>query len=766
MEIPDKQFYRKKLNTSQRKGHTLMQNIFFLRALAEQEVENKSREPSFLDSFNDIFQTLQNGYTLLAFLIVVLLITLSIFSVRKRAKNYTEKEINSLKDNGKYIPGLFVELNESKEVLRYFVYGTRWKHRLIRKFNYIYDNVFGDILKKGTIENNLKFHLSPFASLDEIEAAVDSCREYHEEFKKRNVKLKPQFQESSVLFEIYHYSFSDTLEELRNKTKSAKYNYLVLTGSAGNGKTNLLCSLSELAILLKHTVLFLNSRDMPTDISGHILKCLKAHKKLTNHKKFYFWAVNALLWLRRKKFFIFIDAVNENENIDFAKSIQTFVNDMEAYHCFKIIVSCRNEYYNEKYAEVLSHNINQEHLVYDLRTGSYPHAAIERLINCYKSHFKYEGYISDSVKHVICEHLLLLRIFFEVNKESDQDILSIEKYKIFDEYIRQVKDRSTPNIEIILDTIADSMLQSMSFEGIESDVLASFSQDEITKAFDETILLNQKLVYNKDTIARQEKEIVYFVFDEIRDYYIAKRIMQKHTKYGLIDSDAILNDIQGICNAHVSCEEGVIQYTYIFFKTANIESEEREKACIQILELYRIHDGHKPRFYRTHHREEFSNYGLKILLTSEFPLSSFELDFIRDCLKKAPNEDGGKVFDTLLAGTIYGLPNDLNLYFNILFGIKDQEDIIKIYQTMSEDSFLANTDLPLDLVQIHKDLNEKYPERAVQVQMAAELFLGLFILHDSNYENELKNYFYTLQNHEQIYNEMKTRFEQAKGENT
>ena len=77
----------------------------------------------------------------------------------------------------------------------------------------------------------------------------------------------------------------------------------------------------------------------------------------------------------------------------------------------------------------ISKGIEQPHLVYDLKTGSYPQSAIDRLIKCYKSYYHYAGYISDAsdaVKSVICEHLLLLRVFFEVNNNTAEDVLSID----------------------------------------------------------------------------------------------------------------------------------------------------------------------------------------------------------------------------------------------------------------------------------------------------------------------------------------------------
>ena len=68
-------------------------------------------------------------------------------------------------------------------------------------------------------------------------------------------------------------------------------------------------------------------------------------------------------------------------------------------------------------------------------------------------------------------------------------------------------------------------------------------------------------------IEEVHKEVVYFVFDEIRDYYLALRIMQAHTDENTIDGNAILNQIQEIRDAKAPCEEGIIHYTYVFFRT-------------------------------------------------------------------------------------------------------------------------------------------------------------------------------------------------------
>ena len=552
---------------------------------------------------------------------------------------------------------------------------------------------------------------------------------------------------------------------MQTKTKAAANNYLVLTGSAGNGKTNLLCSFSELAIKLGHAVVFLNSREIEGNIGTFILKCLNVHEYLIKHEKIYFGIVNFELWLRRKKLFIVIDAINENGREEFAKCIQKFVNEMDAYNQIKIIVSCRNEYYKERYEATISQGIEKPHLVYDLKSESYPPSAVDRLIECYKGYYHYTGFISDAVKSVICEHLLLLRVFFEVNKNSDEDALSIKKHEVFAEYIRQIRGSCSPNIERILDVISDSMLDSKEFDNVNKSILVDFSEEEINKAFDETILLNKKLVIHRGTIAQREKEVVYFVFDEIRDYYLARRIMQAHTDENTIDGNAILNQIQEIRDAKAPCEEGIIHYTYVFFRTVDgIKPDVRRSYCEKILEFYRIEDGYRGFYYRRRRREEFMNYGMKIIFTSGLALTDYEIKYVQDCLRKEPFEDGGKLFDTAFIGTKVGLSTDLDLYFNILFGLRDKESIIRVYQAMVEHAELAGVNLPFDLIPAHRTLISEYPNRALQVQKAAELFMIMFQINDEELEYELQDYFYELSNHEEVKNVMLLRLRQAIGD--
>lgn len=298
----------------------------------------------------------------------------------------------------------------------------------------------------------------------------------------------------------------------------------------------------------------------------------------------------------------------------------------------------------------------------------------------------------------------------------------------------------------------------MSFDYVDSGCLSTFSEDELLKACDETVLFNKKLIYHEGTIARTEKEVVSFVFDEMRDYCIARRIMQIHAKETAFDCDSIISFMQKLRGAKVSCEEGVIHYTYAFFRTApEISEEDRIRYCNQILDFYRIEDGHKTKYWHNHHREEFMNYGLKIIFTLGLPFTDIEVEYIQDCLKKAPNEDGGKIFDAMLLGTIFNMKNDLDDYLDILFGLQEKSDIINAFETMPAHAFNESVNLPLDLIKYHKEMEIKNPKGAAQIQKIAELFMIMFQVTSQEQEGKLEEYFETLPSHEAVKREMLTR---------
>lgn len=719
---------------------------------------------SVIDSLSEISDTMQNLWWLFVLMFTILVLAFSLFSIKSKANKYTRKVIQRLINDGKYIPGVFVELNDSKEILRYFIYSKKWKKRLIGSYNFVYDNAYGDILRKACDNTSMRFRLKRRASQKEVMDVVNAAYELHDNFRKSDVEFKSDYKESQVLFEILHYPYTEALGSLVQYCKAANGKYLILTGSAGNGKTNLLCSISELLINLKEATIFLNSRDIEGDILDFLFSELGLPDLYIKHKEIYLYLVNLLLTIQHKHLFIIIDAINENDSNGFGSRIATFINKITGYSRVKVIVSCRNEYYKERFRECLVEKVDISAFEFDLKEQHYTFAAINKIIRAYSKFFNYSGNISPTVRNMLSEQLLLLRIFFEVNKDSNLDVFSIRKHEIYAQYIEVIKQNSGEYIVKMLDTVADFMIENENYDEISLSDLekAGITSELIKKTVDSSILLSKKLVFHEGTIARNENEVVYFVFDEMRDYYLARRILLENISADNVDGEAVLDKLKQLKATGASCEEGVIHYCYVFFRTDEVVAKlgQTEKMCNSILDLYRIpEDREKKSYWHMHHREEFQNLGLRIILTSGIKLADFEISYIQDCLRKDPYEDGGIFFDTMLDGTLYGGIYNLDIYLDILFGLKNKDAILNAFRKISARNNRDDRFIPDDFIQYYNKLAD--PERKLQIQKVAELFLMCFELHNADTQEELEEFFFQLPSHDRVQREMAFKMREA-----
>lgn len=719
-----------------------------------------------IDRVSSLSDTLQNLIWIIGVVVAILLIIFALFSIRKRTNNYTEKQIERLKKNGKYIPGIFIELNQTKEVLRYFVFGKKWRKRVVKEYNSIYDNFYGDILRQACQNTSACFKLKSHTKLQNIQATVKNAIELHNGYRDRKEKLKDDFKESQYLFEIVHYPYSDNLEKLQKYIDAACSRYFILTGSAGNGKTNLLCSISELLINLKEAVIFLNSRDMNKEALTFLFKELKLPDVCLKYQDIYLRLVNVLLYIKQKHLYVIIDAINENDNEGFNSQVTEFINYLHGYSRVKIVVSCRNEYYQERFRKPLVEGVNTPAFEYDLKEQNYSTTATDRIFKAYAKFFNYKGKISPVVQSVLSKQLLLLRIFFEVNENSDNNVLSICKHDIFQKYIKKVQDSSGENVEELLDILSNHMLEQKEYDGVRLSDLksAGIDADMIKKIMDSGILISKKIVTHEDTIAREETEIAYFVFDEMRDYYLARRIaLNNISDNNFVDGDAILLMLEELKTSEASCVEGIIHYTYVFFRTDSVmvSNGNSEELCKRILNIYQIEEEREQRIYWNRNRgKEFKNLGMRIILTSGLPIIEYEVQYIRDCLSKDPHEDASAFFEVMLQGTLYnGIP-DINTYLEIIFSLGNKDTICAVLGEIIardiDESFYAE-----DFIIYHKRLTSIGSSKSKQIQDLAELFLLCLKLRDTDMQNKLQNYFYNLPTHDNIRNEMILRRKEA-----
>lgn len=393
-----------------------MKGITFLTS----EITNSPNNPifDFIQKLNEglfgmITTLISNIGVILPIILFFVLLICFLGTFKSKTKRISKLLLYEFIKNKKYIEGLFVELNNTKEYLRYFIYGKKWKIRIIHKYNALFNDEYGKHLKL-IFGDKINLTLNKHQNLTRISDIISETLDLIQKVNSRQIQCSEEFRDTEILFEIHGRHYIERLNELKLYIEFSKKRSIVLTGSAGNGKTNILCNFVEMLINKKDICIFLNSSNVEDDIENYFRNQLST-LNLTKNKWFdIFWIIeNIICFIRRKYIYIVIDAINENGNEEFYKSLPKFINKILKYPMVKIITSCRSEYFDLKFRKVLIEQINYPVLCYDILQGTYSSVAKERLYDNYCKAFNFNGTVAQEVKEKLFNQLLLMRMFLK-----------------------------------------------------------------------------------------------------------------------------------------------------------------------------------------------------------------------------------------------------------------------------------------------------------------------------------------------------------------
>ena len=136
----------------------------------------------------------------------------------------------------------------------------------------------------------------------------------------------------------------------------------------------------------------------------------------------------------------------------------------------------------------------------------------------------------------------------------------------------------------VLRKMARIMLDNNQYDSILVSTIENSALDinVVKKNIDESILISKKIINNEGTIAELENEVIYFVFDEMRDYILAREIITENTDIqGNVDSETIIKNIFSLKDRGSSAVEGIIHYTYVLFRTEKkiVDSGRSNELC-------------------------------------------------------------------------------------------------------------------------------------------------------------------------------------------
>nr|NJM04215.1 ATP-binding protein [Desulfobacula sp.] len=201
-------------------------------------------------------------------------------------------------------------------------------------------------------------------------------------------------------WEVFSYSIQSSgsgvfrsLEKVSDKIKITQAKIFLITGMAGQGKTNFICDLIENQFrAFEVPTIFIPARSL-NDYPGpnRILSYIKNNRFAPDVPSIQdlFTLLNDVAEECQKPFVIAIDGINEVGDLDgFVAELRIFLEALCQYDFVKIILTCRNEFFDHKFAGVFEPQFS-DHLyrVKDLRSKMSDNNK-SRLLSAYLSHFQ------------------------------------------------------------------------------------------------------------------------------------------------------------------------------------------------------------------------------------------------------------------------------------------------------------------------------------------------------------------------------------------
>lgn len=742
---------------------------------------------SIIDRLSEFSGLLQNLVWLAGLVIAAVIAVAAVFSVRRRVNRFTEHQIEVLKREEKYIPELFTELGDTKEAIRYFCFddrrwfGRSWKKRLIKEFNRIYDNYYGDILKeavKADADSAVRFSLNGRAPMEQIRSTIIANLSLHERFRHRQVpEFSDDFGQSQYIFELCASPYLTRLGCLKDYSEAFGRQYMILTGNAGTGKTVMLCNVAEMLVANRYACIFLNGRDIKDGLFSAVFDALQVPDNLRKQKALYLWLVNQALFLFGHRLFIIIDAVNENNYTDFPARLADELNILFKYSRIKVLLSCRREYFDRKFRPFLVDRVSREAALLDVKEASYDEPSLEQLLLAYRKHFFFSGYLSDYAVSLLTQQLLLLRIFFEVYRGRSDTVVNLNRYRIFKEYIGKIREKIRgklpgANVDGLLDRIAAGMIRQGVYSEVPLDEL-HLSEDDRTlmgAIIDQSILISHTITVDSGTILEGTTERVYFVFDEIRDYCLARNILKAcHSGEAKEDDKGMYRNtnlfllsekLHSLADAKAPCLEGVLANTYTFVKTSEgIGDEAKEAFCLNLLKEYSAAVSDSLSLREGWNRNNgFFDFGIRMIIGSGLRLSDFELDYIYEALSgKREYGQTGQLFRLFVQSAHDGGQYSLKDFLGILDRCRNREELSDIIGGIFDGWYNEQGINPKDGISIYEELLKNNADEARRFREILMIFYSQKKFADYRM-NEPVRYFFSMDDAREVWKGLSVRF--------
>ncbi len=666
-------------------------------------IENtESSGVSVTEILGELIDWGQRLYFIIPIIVSIFLFFSALLCFRKKCQKITIESVEKYVATGKYIKGLFVELNDAKEYIRAFCFGKLWKQKVIRSYNTLFNDKMGKELPKVYSERGIHMHLSTRVNAKVVKSEVEKTKRFLDKMNNRELVCNQDYKNTNMLYECFGNRYYRSIDNIDKMASYINSKCIVITGTAGNGKSMMLCSVADLLASKKETVLFFNARDIKENFLSYLAKNVISESL---KKVFSIWwnLQNVIHFFINKDIYILVDAINENDNTEFLESISDSIEKLLKNSHVRVIISCRSEYYDLKYKKYLFKKGSKVSASFlDLQAEEYSYEARERLITNYARHYNFTGELSEGVKEKITKQLLLVRILFEVYSGKKENIYELNKYKLYKQYIDGT-DKS--EIGYWLKQLAKYMFDNRQYENIPLSKLGQLQKK--LEMIDASVLVCRNLVKNKGTLREETEEVINFVYDEMRDYKLSTYLLDIcEDASGNVDYSKVKSSLLVLREQGAVCTEGIVNYIF------NHCVAENNTQMIEFLlfDIIMERDNQIDEF-RTRRDKQISSWGLTLLFETDSIDSTFGKKYVDYILRENPGKEGQKLLLYLVKQECSQEKNTLDILLNAFLRVRTIKELGTVLDNTIS-SWEGEGITARELVEVHKSIIKKNKEGA------------------------------------------------------
>ncbi|MGA2877232.1 MAG: SMEK domain-containing protein, partial [Nitrososphaerales archaeon] len=355
------------------------------------------------------------------------------------ARSVTESHLSYEKRTARYIPGVFIETRETKQLCRCFCLPVLFFRRSLEIADRLNLSSWNSFLDQAGVP---PLPVPDFAAVSweptllGVQAASSKVCESFEPIRNKLESYKalaqrgaaaetipaskrPFFEENRHVLvnelPMVRYDLKDIEEELQLASKRV----FILTGHAGQGKTNLLCDLVE-NFLTKHEIpcAFISARELGLKQNNDLAQTVCDHifaKKIATLEEAAELVSKEALYLQ-KPFVLLIDGLNEHRDIKlFGQQLETVVDLLLQYPGIKCLFSCRSEFFVQRFSKIINGHLHPDIYICEATERRLEEEEKAELVKAYFEFFSVDRtLVAEHICESLANDMLLLRFFCEV----------------------------------------------------------------------------------------------------------------------------------------------------------------------------------------------------------------------------------------------------------------------------------------------------------------------------------------------------------------